>query len=1572
MKKTAIEKASYINQEYRKYLKSSYSFGDESLQNLFNEKLDSEALFKGPFLHMIKPFMKGKSIKQLIDEKVVDSKFEQLNNVHLERTLYDHQERAIRKIADNRNLVITTGTGSGKTECFLYPILNEIMKEQTNGNYSKGIRALFLYPMNALVNDQLDRLRDILSTYPEITFGYFTGDTPEDYSNGNSREDIAKKNNCKIPPNELVTREEIRNNPPHLLFTNYSMLEYLMIRPKDSILFKTENLSNWKFVVLDEAHTYNGALGIELSMLLRRVTGLAKNKPHYILTSATLGEKGKSEDKIIKFANSLTSADYSASDIIYANRINFPLKHDMYAVEGKDLEEIKSILNLNSDIYAIKNIIAKYTNTNSNSISEMLYDLLSCDQNTYKLYTLLDKEPKEFNVIERSFTNILTENQLLFLIDLINYAEKDNIRLFDLKYHSFVRSLSGAYITFSNPTQLTLTKTNYLHSYKAFEVGNCSYCNATYIIGKIVKSNSDEKSYLIQNDEIDIYDNYDDNANSKLDFFLIHEPESYEQPNTDEDSESEIQLSEYIVCSKCGCIHKKSNLNASLCDCGNQYEVPIFKVEEPRKETLFNNIQRCPCCNHRKIAGIVKTVSIGQDESTALIGQILYDSLNEYNVAKSSFKKIRLGHTSQNSKKTPVKQFLTFSDSRQQASFAAVFMENSQNRLIQKRLLLEVLEKNAIDEINTLQLASLLTDVIKDKQLFRDDLTSEEYAWISILKELLLIDGQNSAEGLGLLYFELNLKSLINDLDESDIANTMKELCINPISKKEFHDLIEIIFTIFRTTPAINYSRSGLSEETKLNQLDYRRFSNYISLKEPKRAKNAKKKVYIRSLLPVNTTNSLLNFVMRSLDCSSTSAQELISIIFETMIDESVNLLEKKDDEEAYRINVSNYVLKKVNNTPIYMCPKCRKVTPYNIHNTCITPNCNGKLIEINPDEIFKNNYYYKQYKTKKVERIIIQEHTAQLERKKAKNYQKAFKEKKINILSCSTTFEMGVDIGDLETVYMRNVPPTPANYVQRAGRAGRRKDSSAFILTYCSTKSHDYSYFDDPKKMISGIINPPYFDIINEKIIIRHLIAAALGHFFKLYPEYFKTINDFIFGGGLEAFKTYMDNRPSDLNDYIDNKLLYNINLPLKNYQWYEKEYIKNNKLELFVSSISKELDELEKAKNQALADENGQTLANLKHQIENMLKESLLENLSKYGVIPKYGFPVDVVSLEVYQNGFMNREIDLNRDLKTAISEYAPDSEVIADGKKYTSKYINLPRNGNFPLHYYNTCPTCNRENISYYKESLTICNNCNAQMSLENVRSFIIPKLGFKTGKNKEGTRIKPKRSYSGELSYIGNAKNKETVDLGFMRIESTTDDELCIKNKSNFYYCQKCGYAKIEKKLTVPSTHEKHSNYRDYTCDNDELIKVNLGHTFKTDVTRFIIPSLTSFTSNKHKALSFLYAFLEGISIAFNIERTDIDGLIERNNNDDTIDILIFDTVPGGAGHSKRLLNKDEIILALKMALVKVSQNCCDENTSCYNCLRNYYNQPFHKYLKRGDAKEVINELLSKLDSSFISQ
>lgn len=1579
-----IERSQYINKRYKEYLRSSFEFGNKQLQNLFEDQLDKEILFKGPYVNMNYPFERGHNLEYLINNGVVCESFKKIENINLERPLYSHQEESIKLVKNGRSAIITTGTGSGKTESFLYPILNDLLHEVEKGNTDVGIRAIFLYPMNALVNDQIDRIRKILKNCSEITFGFFTGDTPTE-TNANTREKLGKENGIVITDNELVSRAEIRENPPHLLFTNYSMLEYLLIRPNDYSIFEPDRLKNWKYVVLDEAHTYKGSLGIEISLLLRRLTGLACKKPQFILTSATLGERGKSEADIVKFAKSLTSADFSESDIIFSKRIHLQNRSE-YRILSDDYCHIKKALQVNSNIH---DIVSKYLKYNSANTRELLYELLSRDKNVHDLSLFLKDGSKEFQTIYKHMHEHVSEEGLIALIDIINLAEKDGVGLFDLKYHSFIRPLSGAYIAYGKEQKLTLTKTSEIDGMKAFEIGNCRYCNSPYIIGKIKTSEENKLDYLFQNKEVDIYENYGDEKSVKIDYFLL-------ENSINEDEVDKEVLEPFEVCAKCGEIHAKDNLNAKKCECGIDYHFTIYKVvgsKNDKDNFIYNNINQCPCCGHRGKSGVVKALNVGKDEGTALVAQMLYEAIDEGDVEPIKSKKISLRPIQNIEKENgtdKVKQFLTFSDSRQQASFAAVFFNSNHVRMLRKRLIWETIKNNNYEEMKVDELTARLEKKIKESDLFpdysRNGMNAHKNAWAAVLVDLLKVDGAYDGEGLGLYYFDIDLKEILSSISDEEISSVFNGL---KITKEKLYTFMQVVLGVFKTTPAIDHVKSTLDPNERKDILEYRRFSNYIALQNPTKSK--KQSVEddviggIRSFLPVkDNSNAAVRYTTKVFEVNAEKANEILGIVFGLLV--QINELEgydgfltKHDKKEAYQINASRFVVKNYKKSKYFRCNKCGRLTPYNVNDKCVQDKCTGTLVEVNPDEVLETNFYRQQYKNKKIESIVIKEHTAQLEKEQAKQYQNDFKNKKINILSCSTTFEMGIDIGDLETVFMRNVPPTPANYVQRAGRAGRRKDSAAYILTYCGTGSHDYTYYSEPEKMISGVINPPYFDVLNKKIIIRHLMATSLGYFFRQYPEYFRNLDAFVINGnGAEKFNEYISLKPKELNEYINKKILPEpIYDKYKNFKWLEEIDGKDEKMSYFVETIREMIEEFTNAKNEAI---NKQARGDEKasrdvtyyiNQINNIKNKSVLDSLSKYCVIPKYGFPVDVVDLQIYDNGVAVNKYDLSRDLRLAISEYAPDSEVIVDGNKYTSKYIGLKKNAEFTKNWFVTCPSCNKINVYLSKNENSECKYCGEAIPLScDYQYYIEPSNGFKTGQTKESSALKPKRSYAGEVLYLGNGKTDEQrmVFGEALGIETSSDDELLVMNKSGFYMCPVCGYGEIEKRCSCsPIRKKKHKNVKLFECENDELNYLKLGHKFQTDVARFTIPSLgLSEKTSYAQALSFMYAFLEGISIALDIERNDIDGVLETNFESQSFDILLYDNVPGGAGHIKRLLNKESVIKSLQAALEKVSAHCCDENTSCYNCLRNYYNQSYHDKLQRKLAIESIKRLLFEID------
>ncbi len=1558
-KRNPIERSQYIDDKYKEYLESSFAFGKSHLQKLFVEQLKKEKLFKGPYVDLSFPFQRGKNIESLIEEGVVCKLFKKLNDINFTRPLYSHQEESIRTIGKGHSAIITTGTGSGKTESFLYPILNDLLFDVEKGNREVGIRAIFLYPMNALVNDQVDRIRKILMHCSEITFGFFTGDTPEK-ATANTRKKLGEENDVIIPDNELVSREEIRENPPHLLFTNYSMLEYLLIRPNDYAIFEEQRLQNWKYVVLDEAHTYNGSLGIELSLLLRRLTGLAPKRPQFILTSATLGQQGKSEADIIKFATSLTSAKYEIGDIIFSKRI--PLQEAIsYRVEGSDYQIIKD--NMES-LGEVKKVAGKYYSTNASNVREVLFEFLARDENVHTLSRLLKDGSKNFDILYGELDEYMSKEELIALIDIINAAEKDGIGLFDLKYHSFVRPLSGAYITYGKESKFSLIKTNEIDGMKAFEVGNCRYCNSPYIIGKIQRRVDNQMDYLLQNKEIDIYENYGNNQYVQIDYFLFE--------NAVNEEVDEETLEEYSVCAKCGEIHVVGNLNAKKCKCGDEHRFVVYRVMQKKadeEDSIYNNIAQCPCCGHKGKSGVVKALNIGKDEGTALIAQMLYEAIDEGEQEIKQVKKISLKPMSKivgAPKEEKVKQFLAFSDSRQQASFAAVFFDANHIRMLRKRLIWEMIVQNGYKDMRVDELASYLTEFIKTKDLFQNDMSSHKNAWAAILVDLLRVDGDYDGEGLGLYYFDLDLHEILNKFSDEDIEDAFS-IYNCKMNKEELNILIQVVLGVFKVTPAINYVKSTLTPEEKKDILEYRRFNNYVMFNCSKATQG------VRSFLPIKgEENMVVRYVKNIFGCSSEDAKKTLDIVFGLLPQVSKlpgSEIHKHEKKDAYQIGASRYVIKNYKTSKFYQCSKCGRLTPYNLRGKCTQDKCTGFLSEVNPDEVLATNFYRCQYMKKKIECIVIQEHTAQLERKQAKEYQIGFKNKKINILSCSTTFEMGIDIGGLETVFMRNVPPTPASYVQRAGRAGRRKDSAAYILTYCGTGSHDYTYFSEPEKMISGVINPPCFNVLNKKIIVRHLMATSLGYFFRLNPEMFKSIEALVINGGTEAFKQYMLSHPEDLNNYINKKIIPEAQYDgYRNFKWIDEMGGEDEKMTHFVESILEMLKEYNQAKELAVKEDRGSDSDYYKKQIEKLKKQDVLESLSKYCVIPKYGFPVDVVELQIYEKGVPINKYAMNRDLKVAISEYAPDSEVIVDKKKYTSKYITLKKNVQFTKNWFATCPTCKKINIFLSKRDNTKCKYCGQDIGTEAEEYYIEPRNGFKSGETKKSTHLKPKRSYAGEVTYIGGGKTdeKRLVIGNTMGIETSSDDELLVMNKSGFYMCPDCGYSDIAKPK-APQTLKKHKNFKQYNCATDTLEYIRLGHKFETDVARFTIPMLDSVNKISFpQALSFLYAFLEGVSIALGIERTDIDGVLELNLDMQSYDILLYDNVPGGAGHVKRLLSKEAIVSSLKAGLDKVSKECCDKNTSCYNCLRNYYNQSYHNKLIRKLAMDVIKSLLFEIE------
>ena len=179
----------------------------------------------------------------------------------------------------------------------------------------------------------------------------------------------------------------------------------------------------------------------------------------------------------------------------------------------------------------------------------------------------------------------------------------------------------------------------------------------------------------------------------------------------------------------------------------------------------------------------------------------------------------------------------------------------------------------------------------------------------------------------------------------------------------------------------------------------------------------------------------------------------------------------------------------------------------------------------------FRDNHYYKLYLHNLPVQMRAEEHTAQLTSEAAAELQTQFNKGEVQVLSCSTTFELGVDVGELEAVFMRNMPPSAANYIQRAGRAGRRAERAAYVLTFAQRRSHDLTYFHNPLPFVAGQIKAPHISLSNEKIVKRHVYATAFSEFWRRHSDYFGNVENFFFnssGSGVKVFKEFLQ---KDLN---------------------------------------------------------------------------------------------------------------------------------------------------------------------------------------------------------------------------------------------------------------------------------------------------------------------------------------------------------------------------------------------------------------------------------------------------------
>ncbi len=1578
--------AHQINETYRDYMKSTFYIRDEELREAYFKELDDLNFAKGPYLECVDAFETGQSIQDLVEKGLLSSRFKKLlidDSKQYERSMYLHQEHALKEALDDKNMIVTTGTGSGKTECFLYPVLDHLLKEEEVGSLCSGVRILLLYPMNALANDQMQRLRKTLKDYPSITFGAYTGETENERAKALGLYHTLHNGEDPLE-NELICRDEMKLNPPHILVTNYAMLEYLLLRPMDNVFFDDFRCSNhWKYIVLDEAHVYAGASGMEVSILIRRLIHRLPNneKIRFILTSATLGDTSKDQD-ILKFATSLcANREFEAKSIVRATRRTTNAKvlfigneklykavDDVIATESFEISQNSQTIK-EKLLTIISNEIGNTVPFNPHgSANEILYSIFSSDSLYKKIREGLFHGAITLEELSKQIG--LTEEILLHFINIASFAQKNGGKLLDARYHHFIRTLEGAYVSFSPKKTLSLIPKKTIkvnnEEYKVFKLSVCQFCGELYIEGHIINNKFEQDTsrppqyYMVVDTSFLAFDE-DDDDNDELKHIKKH-----------------LSKKEKVhkLCSKCGKVSSPSSLSA--CSCPPEASILIYEVHSTGEDHLIHKCGFCKTSNPK--GSILRGFYLGQDASTAVVGESLYKQIPESFMDVPKVKKDKSNpFITQQGRKKPGKtrRLLLFSDSRQDAAYFASYFQYTYDVFFRRRIMLNA-ARELIDGYSDkfkegIPLKSLANRMISIfERLDKDDLGPdiiEKEVWKTIANEFKDVS-RNSLHSIGWIDYQLKNELLIkNDL-------TFRNLMI-PSGKANI--VVSHILEYCMRHGAIQFPNA-----VSMTQEDWSYFD--FSSKEPVICQLDPGQNFLgvnpRFIVP-KTQNSLTEYLKRVFPDANINYQEILKNFFSYLVNDELRILiPSKGTQYQYKINPEKIIVKiqDHNSNPKYICSVCGRITSINIENHCPYYRCDGILSKFDFYSSDTKDYYINQFGVNSpLIPITIKEHTAQLSKETAQDYQHKFVRGDINILSCSTTFEMGVDVGNLETVFMKNVPPKPSNYIQRAGRAGRRLTSAAFALTFCKLSPHDFYFYQHPTDMINGTISPPSFKIDNPKIVRRHVFAVLLSSYWKeLFPNCNK-ISDFFIGDSYEKIEHYFSEFPDLVFQYLKKIVPDSLESEIGNFISTYKDDLLPYARKMYLADI----DEYDQAIALATKEKKYKILPWLEKMSNTYQNESLINYYSRNNLIPKYGFPVDTVDLRTdlsskdFHKDAMG--LSLQRDLIQAISDFAPDSEVVADGNMYTSRYIRKPlkKESDWKIYLVEICgnPACGK--ISYTPflgenpKGKKYCSQCGEQEV--NGTVMLIPESGFYIEpKIDKATTKKPKKTARTEFYYIGeikpdkqhDAKVHVLKDITFSLI-SSQNDKLLVMNKSEFNVCNFCGYAM--KSTGAPLITHSHKNTQGSDCKNKSLIKRSLGHIFNTDILLLNIDRYLP----KEKAMTLLYTFLEGCSVKFEIDRDDIDGCVSYQNyssegaNTGTTFVL-FDSVPGGAGNVKRLYdsNKDEFIEFLQTSLHRVDSCTCgtDGDTVCYSCLCNFKNQHYQEMMQRQYAIEFLDKVL----------
>lgn len=1610
-----IETARKVEDSYREYIATTIHFDDADLQKQLETILcEPGYLSKGPFLEAAPPYRKDKTVADLVDEGLLCKGMMSLGdgearNFDPYRPLYVHQVKAIEKSVAGRNFAVVTGTGSGKTECFLLPILNDILSEFEKSGRSAGVRAMILYPMNALANDQLKRLRQLLKG-TDITFGRYTGDTEEKESVALRKWKDENPDQTRLP-NEIISREKIRENPPNILLTNYSMLEYLLLRPEDAPLFEGAFGANWRHIAIDEAHVYSGALGTEIAYLLRRVKARIESetgelpKLHCYATSATIGSE-EDMPKVAKFARDLFgepfSGDLADLDVITSEKDQpqdaldekpwgtlsldtwAELRRELSDPENANVEDIRSTLASGG---APEEVVARL---DGESPLMGLGKILLGESSAAKLVRRCERlfDLTDLDTIEELEIEGLTGDKrgveiLTAMVEVLSSAQRSkDVPILTSRYHSFLRAPEGIYLNL-HTRKLTPHKTIAEHyddenDTPVYEVSVCRHCGQAYILGEESSDPEMKTAWLSPRHE----------GTDSDDEFL---PRVYYRLLSDEserDPDEKIQW----LCPICGSLYHEAEGGAHRFEHEIVARIPIALNQNEKKQSDEAEA-RCRHCGYQSVVAI-QPMRVSPEAAGSVVCYNLVRDIPPFDEEEADEDDL----FADLDEERRAGSVICFSDKRQDAAFFAPAMDRTYGNITRRQLIREAVEALSRDGegCKPSSVIDWITSVAKRRYpgVLGSNKKGQATAWI--LDELAAEDSRNSLEGLGVVRIE---PTEFNKGFSHPGAKMLVERQVDRLNADGAAWLSCEDYILFaRTCLELLREKNVIEVPEGVPELrnNHEKRGNLVVLEGGGSA--SKDIVQFAGDAVRGTENKRSAFIRKyvkrvhGIELTREDVRPILQSLFQFMGEYlSCKLFRDEgyliDSREHFRLGRDIWTMYPHSNDDIvYCCNACGCETHLDTHGVCMTTKCNGTMVKMSFAEARDKDRFYKTVYQDEALPLDIEEHTAQLSSKKAREIQSEFIKGNVNVLSCTTTFELGVDVGDLRAIFMRNVPPSTANYTQRAGRVGRRAGKPGYAITFARLRPHDVAYFEDPAKIIGGNTRVPMCYLNNDAIAIRHVFAVAMSEFFRyasrsLGKDYSHGYNDFMDLSksepeGLEDLRSFLASRPKSVYEQLVRVVPQGMpvaeEVGVNEWGWIAKLVGPIDSAEnggggrLLLAHSLKHADfervqdgiELNMGVNDILA-------SKLLKSRDALKKERTIAILAENGVLPKYGFPTDLVELHLLdiENSVGENRLELSRGMRQAIREYAPGAEIVAGKTLWKSVGLRKPKGQELRKRRYGKCPNCETfvwpiENYSDKGE----CPVCHTEFALE--KNMLIPSYGFVGTENKKGIglrRPRPKGYASVHFSQhwpYETATGEFCFPGGAVKVKYAENGQLCVLNSpaKGFQVCSYCNRA------AVGGEKIQHT----YWCEKSGTApKINrfsaLGTAFVSDVLELVFDFDAATVCCDGDWEAVMWALFTAAAKILEVPETELGGTTYKNDAG-SFSILIYDDVPGGAGHVRQL--SKEVKELIEEAYKVVDGHCgCGEETCCYGCIANYYNQAVQANLSRGAAKRILGTLLA---------